>query len=145
MAQGRQPLGPEPWALSLPASVDHQRHDGRHGQQHAALCAALGVQMPFLPVWFVAKGLDARQSAAVARQTFEILTSLPDLSHQTAEPPMREFVERSGLSASQVFGILRVAVTGQKVSPPLFESMEIIGKEKVIERLQMAIAILDSM
>jgi glutamyl-tRNA synthetase len=97
------------------------------------------------PKELVAKDLDARQSAAVARQTFEILASLPDLSHQTAEPPMREFVERSGLSASQVFGILRVAVTGQKVSPPLFESMEIIGKEKVLQRLQMAIAILDSM
>jgi glutamyl-tRNA synthetase len=38
-----------------------------------------------------------------------------------------------------------VAVTGQKVSPPLFESMEIIGKEKVLERLQKAIEILQSM
>jgi glutamyl-tRNA synthetase len=58
---------------------------------------------------------------------------------------MREFVEKSGLSANQVFGILRVAVTGQKVSPPLFESMEIIGKEKVLERLQRAIATLENM
>jgi glutamyl-tRNA synthetase len=70
---------------------------------------------------------------------------MPDLSHQTAEPPMREFVETSGLSANQVFGIVRVAVTGQKVSPPLFESMEIIGKEKVLERLQKAIAILQNL
>jgi len=58
---------------------------------------------------------------------------------------MREFVETSGLTANQVFGILRVAVTGQKVSPPLFESMEIIGKEKVLERLQKAIEILEKM
>ena len=91
------------------------------------------------------KGLDAKQSAEVARQAYDILTSLPDLSHQTAEPPMRAFVEKSGLSASQVFGILRVAVTGQKVSPPLFESMEIIGKEKVLERLDGARKILESM
>jgi glutamyl-tRNA synthetase len=49
------------------------------------------------------------------------------------------------LSANQVFGIIRVAVTGQKVSPPLFESMEIIGKEKVLERLQKAIEILQSL
>jgi glutamyl-tRNA synthetase len=91
----------------------------------------------------VAKGLDARQSAQIARQAYEILTALPDMSHPTAEPPMREFVERWGLSASQVFGILRVAVTGQKVSPPLFESMEIIGRDKVLERLQNAIRILE--
>lgn len=95
------------------------------------------------PEELIAKGLDAQQSADVARKTYDILASLPDLSHQTAEPPMREFVEKSGLSANQVFGILRVAVTGQKVSPPLFESMEIIGREKALERLQKAIEILE--
>ena len=93
----------------------------------------------------IAKGLDAKQSADVARQAYDILASLPDLSHQTAESPMREFVEKSGLSANQVFGTLRVAVTGQKVSPPLFESMEVIGKEKVLDRLQKAIDILGKM
>jgi glutamyl-tRNA synthetase len=58
---------------------------------------------------------------------------------------MREFVDNSGFSANQVFGILRVAVTGQKVSPPLFESMEVIGKEKVLKRLQRAVTILESL
>jgi glutamyl-tRNA synthetase len=48
-----------------------------------------------------------------------------------------------GLSAGQVFGILRVAVTGQKVSPPLFESMEVIGKEKVLARIDHAIVLLE--
>ena len=94
------------------------------------------------PQDLIAKGLDAEQSADIARKAQAILASLPDLSHQTAEPPMREFVEKSGLSANQVFGILRVAVTGQNVSPPLFESMEIIGKEKVLERLQKAASLL---
>jgi glutamyl-tRNA synthetase len=42
-----------------------------------------------------------------------------------------------------VFGILRVAVTGQTVSPPLFESMEVIGREKVLERVRDAIEILE--
>ena len=93
----------------------------------------------------MAKGLDAKQSADIARQAHDILLSLSDIAHQTAEPPMRDFVERAGLSANQVFGIMRVAVTGQKVSPPLFESMEIIGKEKVLERLQKAREILENM
>ena len=52
---------------------------------------------------------------------------------------MRALVEQLGLSPNQVFGILRVAVTGQTVSPPLFESMEIVGKEKVLERVKQAI------
>jgi glutamyl-tRNA synthetase len=97
------------------------------------------------PEDLVAKGLDAKQSEEVARKAYDMLAALPDLSHQTAEPPMRKFVEKSGLSANQVFGILRVAVTGQKVSPPLFESMEVIGKEKVLERLQRAIQNLENM
>jgi glutamyl-tRNA synthetase len=97
------------------------------------------------PEDLVAKGLDTKQSAEIARKAYEILSSLAEVSHTVAEPPMREFVEKSGLSANQIFGIVRVAVTGQKVSPPLFESMEIIGREKVLERLQNAIRILESM
>ncbi|HEX2990336.1 MAG TPA: glutamate--tRNA ligase, partial [Anaerolineales bacterium] len=97
------------------------------------------------PQDLVAKGLDARQSAAIARNSLEILSSLPGVSHSDAEPPMREYVERSDFSAGQVFGILRAAVTGQKVSPPLFESMEIIGREKVLQRLKNAINLLEGM
>jgi glutamyl-tRNA synthetase len=65
------------------------------------------------------------------------------MTPEAAEPPMRALVEELGLSAGQVFGILRTAVTGQKVSPPLFESMEIIGKEAVIHRLKDAIGLLE--
>ena len=97
------------------------------------------------PDELIAKGLDAKQSAEIAKKCLEILSAMPDVSHQTAEPPMRAYVESAGLNANQVFGILRVAVTGQKVSPPLFESMEIIGREKVLTRLQNAIGILERM
>jgi glutamyl-tRNA synthetase len=95
------------------------------------------------PEDLIAKGLDAKQSAEIARKVFEILNFLPDTSPQTAEPPLRSYVESSGLSANQVFGILRVALTGQKVSPPLFESMEVIGREKVLQRLRKAIELLE--
>ncbi len=98
-----------------------------------------------LPEELVAKGLDAKQSAEVARKVYQILEALPEISHERCEPPLRAYVEESGLSAHQVFGILRVAATGQKVSPPLFESLEIIGREKVLKRLKRAIEILERM
>jgi glutamyl-tRNA synthetase len=98
-----------------------------------------------IPEELIAKDLDAKQSAEIGRKAYEILSVLPDLNHQTAEPPMRAYVEQSGLSANQVFGILRVAITGQKVSPPLFESIAIIGREKSLERLKQAIEILERM
>jgi glutamyl-tRNA synthetase len=93
----------------------------------------------------IAKGLDAKQSAEIAKKSYEILSGLPGIDHLTAEPPMRAYVEESGLNVNQVFGILRVAMTGQKVSPPLFESMEIIGREKCLQRLKHAIDILEKM
>jgi glutamyl-tRNA synthetase len=95
------------------------------------------------PEDLVAKGLDARQSAEIARKSYEILSELPVVNHTVAEPPMRAYAESSGYSAGQVFGIVRVAVTGQKVSPPLFESMEIIGRETVLQRLSKAIELLE--
>ena len=95
------------------------------------------------PTDLVAKNLTAKQSGEVARKTYAILSGLPGVSPAIAEPPMREYVESSGLSAGQVFGILRVAVTGQTVSPPLFESMEIVGKDEVLKRLKKAVEILE--
>jgi glutamyl-tRNA synthetase len=91
-----------------------------------------------------AKGLTPQQSADVARRILTILTGLPDVNHDTAEPPLRSLVEALELSAGQVFGIMRVAVTGQRVSLPLFESMEIIGRADVLSRLQQAVTILEA-
>jgi glutamyl-tRNA synthetase len=97
------------------------------------------------PAFLVGKNLTAAVSASVARKAYDILSALPEISLETAEPPMRRLVEDLGYSPNQVFGILRVAVTGQTVSPPLFESMEIVGKEKVLRRIQDAIQILEKM
>ncbi len=97
------------------------------------------------PEELIAKNLSAAQSAEVARKAYEVLAALPEMTPALAEPPMRALVEQLGLSANQVFGILRVAVTGQTVSPPLFESMEIVGKEKVLERVRGAIGVLEKM
>lgn len=91
----------------------------------------------------VGKNLTPAESAKVARRSYEVLSGLDEISPELAEPPMRALVDELGLKAGQVFGILRVAVTGQVVSPPLFESMKIIGKTRILERLKKAIEILE--
>jgi glutamyl-tRNA synthetase len=88
------------------------------------------------------KGLTAQESSDLAGKILSILEMLPDLKLETTEPPFRELVEQSGLKAGQVFGMMRIAITGQKVSPPLFESMEIIGKEIVVKRMRSAVTML---
>ena len=91
----------------------------------------------------VVKGLTLDESKKILQDAISILSPLKKISSNETEIKMREFVESSLYTSGQVFGIMRVAVTGQKVSPPLFESMEIIGKRKVIERLTRAIEILN--
>lgn len=90
----------------------------------------------------IQKGLTREQTLAIARETRDVLEKFPTVDLNVVEPPMRELVEKLGFSIGQVFGILRVAVTGQRVSPPLFESMEIVGRDKVLERVSKAIQLL---
>ncbi len=96
------------------------------------------------PVELIAKNTTQAESFTILKEIHQVLLQLPQINHETAEPPMRELVEKLGYKPGQIFGILRVAVTGRLVSPPLFETMEIIGKEKVISRIEDAIKMLES-
>jgi glutamyl-tRNA synthetase len=97
------------------------------------------------PADLVGQKMSPAESLAAARQALALLEALPRLSAEAAEPPLRQLVEELGLKPGQLFGILRSAVTGQKVSPPLFESMEIIGKETVLRRMRNAIQALNKL
>ncbi|HCG77049.1 TPA: glutamate--tRNA ligase [bacterium] len=72
----------------------------------------------------------------------EILTSLKqelenlsDFSAASLEKIIREWTKNNGLKTKDVFHPLRVAITGRTIGPGLFETMEVLGKEKVIQRL----------
>jgi glutamyl-tRNA synthetase len=96
------------------------------------------------PKALVAKNLTAAESAGIAARCLAILEGLPSVEHDVAEPPLRALVGELGLAPNQVFGILRVAVTGQSVSPPLFESMAVIGRETVLGRVRRAVEVLQA-
>jgi glutamyl-tRNA synthetase len=96
------------------------------------------------PEELVGNKMTPAESAKAARRAYQVLKALPGIDAERAEAPMRQLAEELGLSAGQLFGILRVAVTGQAVSPPLFQSMEIIGREKVLSRIRKAITMLES-
>jgi glutamyl-tRNA synthetase len=94
------------------------------------------------PAGLVAKGLTPGMSLAALRRAREVLAGMSGFDHGTTEPTLRALAEALGLKAGQLFGILRVAVTGQSVATPLFETMEIIGRETVLQRLDRAEALL---
>jgi glutamyl-tRNA synthetase len=65
-------------------------------------------------------------------------------THDQLEPAMREQAEALGVKAGDLFSLIRVAVTGKRVTPPLFESMEILGKERSLARIRAAIGVLSA-
>jgi glutamyl-tRNA synthetase len=96
------------------------------------------------PGELVGKNMSVEQTKQVLRCALEILESFPELEAKAIEAPLRALVEELGLSAGQVFGVLRVAVTGKTVSPPLMESMEVLGRERTLNRLRKALQLLEA-
>jgi glutamyl-tRNA synthetase len=90
----------------------------------------------------IPKRTTPTEALKVATRAHEILQPIPEFRPVIIEQPLRELADELGLKVGQVFGVLRGAVTGQQVSPPLLESMEIIGREKVMQRIYLAILIL---
>jgi len=95
------------------------------------------------PSILVGKKMTSAQSTVVVKDVLAIMEGQNDVLLEIIEPLLRDYVEKVSFSAGQVFGILRAAVTGQTVSPPLFESMEILGREVVLDRMRKAIEILE--
>ena len=93
----------------------------------------------------LAKNLTAEESADLAKRAYILLAELPEITHDSAEQPLRNLAEEMNVKVGQLFHVVRVAVTGQRISPPLFESMEIIGREKSLARLDKAIKTLENM
>jgi glutamyl-tRNA synthetase len=89
----------------------------------------------------LAKNRDATQTAAAvgaARDALEGLTDA-DFSADVLESRCRQAADEIGWKAGDFFRPLRLAVTGRSVSPPLFGSMELLGRDRVLARIDAAL------
>ncbi len=84
-----------------------------------------------------AKVLDKDGAAQTLDAAIEALTSVT-WSPAEIEATLRDLPEKLGLKPKIVFQVVRVAVTGSTVSLPLFESLELLGRERTLERLDSA-------
>lgn len=71
----------------------------------------------------------------------EVLENIEPFNKENIETALRALAEREGVKAKEVFHPLRVAVTGKTVSPPLLESLEILGKAKTLKRIDQALGV----
>ncbi len=91
------------------------------------------------PGLLVGKKMTAAESLHALRQVQQTLKGVRTFDPETLEPPLRELTTALNLKAGQLFGILRVAVTGKQVAPPLFETMEVLGRDTCLARIDRAI------
>jgi glutamyl-tRNA synthetase len=77
---------------------------------------------------------------AVVARALDALTRVGEWSTAAIQDALQaELVDGMGLKPRNAFGPVRVAVTGRRISPPLFESMELLGRERSLARLQSAL------
>ncbi len=77
----------------------------------------------------------------VVKAAYDALAGLSTWSTAAIQEALQQaLVEELGLKPRNAFGPVRVAVTGSRISPPLFESLELLGRERSLGRLQRALA-----
>ncbi|MBI2857141.1 MAG: glutamate--tRNA ligase [Chloroflexi bacterium] len=63
------------------------------------------------------------------------LEAVPAWEHEALEAACRALAEELGVKTRELFGALRVAVTGRTEAPPLFATMEVLGRERALQRI----------
>jgi glutamyl-tRNA synthetase len=113
-------------------------------QERTKLLSEVGPQVRFLftddleidpDSWAKVMGPEA---AAVLEAAGVRLTVTEPWDHDSIEATLRAVLEELGLNARKGLQPLRVAITGSSVSPPLFESVAVLGRERTLERLSAA-------
>lgn len=92
----------------------------------------------------IPKKMDAPGTKAMLEAAYAVLKDMDGFSTDATHTAMAALVVELGLRNAQVFGGLRVAVTGQAISPPTFETMEVLGKDESLRRIALAVNILGS-
>src|SRR5512143_666467 len=123
-------------------------------QERLPVLGAVGELVGFLwldqvdvdPAVLVPKRWDRATTITALRATRETIdSSIGSVTFEAdeLEPPMRALAEAQGWKAGDLFMAIRVAVTGRTATPPLFDSLVALGRERVLARLDAAIEVLE--
>ena len=91
------------------------------------------------------KGMDEERTIAGLGRARDVIKELGEFDSSSIEGALRSTAQELGLSGRQLFGALRVAVTGRTAAPPLFETMDVLGKVRCLERIDDAAGFLASL
>jgi glutamyl-tRNA synthetase len=94
------------------------------------------------PALLIPKKMDAASAAAALGAAYDVLAPLETWSEDQLEQTLRALAEEIDLKPGQLFGAIRVAITGRTVAPPLFETLAALGKGRSLARINAARAAL---
>lgn len=89
------------------------------------------------PVELIPQKGDAAMARRVLEKAAEVLAKT-DFTHDALDHALRAAAQGLGIKPGQMFQPIRVAVCGRKNAPPLFETLEVLGKAKVLNRIEQA-------
>ena len=97
------------------------------------------------PALLVPKRWDAATTRAGLTEARRTIADVGELAFEAdeLEPPLRALADANGWKAGDLFMAIRVAITGRTATPPLFDTMVALGRERTLERLDQAIGALD--
>jgi glutamyl-tRNA synthetase len=98
---------------------------------------------PYDPAELIPQKGDAAMAELVLSKAREVLAAVPAFDHATLESALRTAADELKLKAGQMFQPIRVAVCGRKNAPPLFETLEVLGRDTVLIRLDSALGIVN--
>jgi nondiscriminating glutamyl-tRNA synthetase len=99
------------------------------------------------PALLVPKRWDAAITREGLQAAREVMAAHDDVTWESEElePPLRQLVEARGWKAGDLFMAIRVAATGKTATPPLFDVLVALGREATLDRMDRAVAALDSL
>jgi glutamyl-tRNA synthetase len=96
-------------------------------------------QLPaYDPVELIPQKGDAAMAKRVLEKGREVL-GMTEFTHDALDQSLRAAAQELGVKAGQMFQPIRVAVCGRKNAPPLFETLEVLGRETTVERVGQAL------
>jgi glutamyl-tRNA synthetase len=98
---------------------------------------------PYDPAELIPQKGDAAMATLALGKAKEVLAAVPAFDHATLESALRGAADELKLKAGQIFQPVRVAVCGRKNAPPLFETLEVLGRDTVLTRLDGALGIVN--
>jgi glutamyl-tRNA synthetase len=93
---------------------------------------------PYDPAELIPQKGDAAMALKVLKRAQEVLPTV-EFKHDPLDQALRAAAQELGVKAGQMFQPIRVAVCGRKTAPPLFETLEVLGKETTLKRIEQAI------